>query len=291
MLEHLDDAPHAAARAQEYDRKCLIPLNATTSQHVLVCPNAIDGSPLIYRDLVDRLTPAFSVYSFDARNPLLEHRPFESVRETAEYYLEQLTIARPTGPYRFFGFSSGGLLALEMARQLRARGAQVPLVVLGDTQMEEHRPLELGARLGWLFFAEIFIAKDIANVVGWGPLSGLPFWALTEDEKIEFLSTLRPSSRESLALAREETLRDFEVFKRYLRAYVVHDPIPYEGDVVYLSSGIPRVFVDRWVAKLHAPRCAIVELGLKEHLQLVKPPGVAKTAEFLLNSLGHARHD
>jgi thioesterase domain-containing protein len=94
------------------------------------------------------MTPTFSVYGFDARIPLLEHRPFSSVHETAEYYVEQLTIARPTGPYRFFGFV-GGLLALEMARQLCFRNA-VPLVVLGDAD-GGHRPLKLGARLVALF--------------------------------------------------------------------------------------------------------------------------------------------
>ena len=118
--------PARAPRTRDYDSKCLIPLNAPTSPHVLIVPNAIDGSPLIYRDLVDRLTPAFSVFGFDARNPLLEGRPFLSVRETASYYLEQITIARPKGPYRFFGFSSGGLIALEMARQLCERGEDVP---------------------------------------------------------------------------------------------------------------------------------------------------------------------
>ena len=278
-------ADEAPPRARDYDRKCLVPLNAQTAPHVLICPQAIDGSPLIYRELVDRLTPTFSVYSFDARIPLLEHRPFLTVPDTAAYYVDQILLARPDGPYRFFGFSSGGLIALEMARQLRSRGADVPLVVLGDTQMEEQRPLDLGARLGWLFFGEVFIQKDIGKLIGWGPLSGFPFWQLDDAGRLDFLAGLRASSRESPELARAETARDFEAFSKYLRAYVTHDPAPYEGDAVYLKSAVPQPFVDKWLAKLKLLRGRVLDLGVKEHLQLVKPPGVDKTAEFLLSTV------
>ena len=41
--------------------------------------------------------------------------------------------AQPTGPYLIAGFSSGGVVAYEMAQQLAAAGEQVALLALLDT--------------------------------------------------------------------------------------------------------------------------------------------------------------
>jgi|GEM_PF-6131556 len=51
------------------------------------------------------------------------------------YALEALDTAVPHGPYRLLGWSTGGLLAWEIARLLKARGDEVELVVLVDTVM------------------------------------------------------------------------------------------------------------------------------------------------------------
>lgn len=47
-------------------------------------------------------------------------------------YLEAMRAHRPKGPYVLAGVSFGAVLAFEIARQLRALGEQVPLVILVD---------------------------------------------------------------------------------------------------------------------------------------------------------------
>ncbi len=59
--------------------------------------------------------------------------PPESVEEMAARYVAAVRAAQPAGPHRLAGWSFGGLVALEMARQLRAAGGEVAWLWLFDT--------------------------------------------------------------------------------------------------------------------------------------------------------------
>ena len=55
-----------------------------------------------------------------------------TVEEMAADYLRQIRGVQPQGPYLIGGFSFGGLVAYEMAQQLRQSGQEVGLLVLID---------------------------------------------------------------------------------------------------------------------------------------------------------------
>ena len=55
------------------------------------------------------------------------------IRTTATAYLESVRAHQAEGPYRLLGYSFGGVLAYEMARQLREQGESVALVGILDT--------------------------------------------------------------------------------------------------------------------------------------------------------------
>jgi amino acid adenylation domain-containing protein len=61
---------------------------------------------------------------------------FSTIPQMAAYYVQELRAFRPNGPYCLGGFSSGGLLAYEMAQQLTAAGEQVALLALFDSNIE-----------------------------------------------------------------------------------------------------------------------------------------------------------
>ncbi|MFI0939409.1 amino acid adenylation domain-containing protein [Streptomyces sp. NPDC021020] len=60
----------------------------------------------------------------------------DSVPERARQYVDLIRQVRPDGPYRLGGWSFGGAVAFEMARQLTEAGAAVDTVVLVDAQLE-----------------------------------------------------------------------------------------------------------------------------------------------------------
>ena len=55
------------------------------------------------------------------------------VEDLAQFYIADVKKTYPVGPYMFIGFSFGGLVAFEMARQLQERGDDIRLVGLIDT--------------------------------------------------------------------------------------------------------------------------------------------------------------
>jgi thioesterase domain-containing protein/acyl carrier protein len=75
-----------------------------------------------------------AVYAIQAKGLDGKSEPNRSVAEMARYYVSAIRTVQPSGPYLLGGYSSGGLVALEMASQLAAQGEETALLVLLDTQ-------------------------------------------------------------------------------------------------------------------------------------------------------------
>jgi thioesterase domain-containing protein len=57
---------------------------------------------------------------------------YRRVEDIAAHYLAEIRTVQPTGPYYLGGYSFGGLMAFEMAQQLRRQGQGVALLALLD---------------------------------------------------------------------------------------------------------------------------------------------------------------
>lgn len=87
---------------------------------------------------LSRRFPESPMYAFQQHG--LEQRalPDRSVEATATRHLQVMRLVRPRGPYRLMGHSFGGLVALEMARQLTAAGEEVESLAILDTHLPQH---------------------------------------------------------------------------------------------------------------------------------------------------------
>ncbi len=90
----------------------------------------------IYRRLGRELEPTHRAYglSIDVDGD----RPIELEQLAAEY-VRILERAQPEGPYRLAGFSFGGILAFEVAQQLRKKGREVAHLFLIDALLPAPR--------------------------------------------------------------------------------------------------------------------------------------------------------
>lgn len=108
----------------------------------------------LYKYLAEELGTEFPTYGvyIQAETKLIkpEMSRFTSlpgVEKLAELYLQQIRAIQPVGPYQLLGFSFGGLVAFEIAHQLRAANEEVRLLALLDTYApDSRRPSSL---LGW----------------------------------------------------------------------------------------------------------------------------------------------
>lgn len=91
-----------------------------------------DGETLLYRNLAQHLPHHIGIIGIEpVRRPgiPLAHLSIEAM---AAAYVDAMRALQPQGPYRLAGLCAGGVIAYEMARQLRTAGATVDFVMLLD---------------------------------------------------------------------------------------------------------------------------------------------------------------
>jgi thioesterase domain-containing protein len=93
-----------------------------------------------YRALAKCLGPDQPVYSLSPpRGERVEDFP-GTVEEWSDLVLEQVLSVGYEGPYLLAGWSFGGVIALEVAEKLEARGHSVRLVAMFDTRLPKAHP-------------------------------------------------------------------------------------------------------------------------------------------------------
>ena len=111
----------------------LVSLQPTGSKHPLYCIHAHGGHVLFYYDLahgLDTDQPVFGLQAHGLDDAQLRHT---RVEEMAAHYIEEIRTFQPHGPYLLAGFCLGGLVAYEMAQQLRAQGQPIGFLALLDS--------------------------------------------------------------------------------------------------------------------------------------------------------------
>ena len=77
------------------------------------------------------------VYGLQAKGLNGADEPLNNMEEIAADYISQIIEHNPEGPYAIAGYSFGGYVGIEMARQLRSMGKKVKMLAMFDTNAEE----------------------------------------------------------------------------------------------------------------------------------------------------------
>ncbi|KAB8321061.1 amino acid adenylation domain-containing protein [Tolypothrix campylonemoides VB511288] len=132
--ENITDKQILAASHEEKQDTCLclVPIQPLGSKPPFFCIHPANGHVLCYKALALYLgtdQPFYGLQSqgFDGTQP-----PLTRIEDMAALYIKQIQTIQPTGPYFIGGFSVGGVIAYEMAQQLRRQGQEVGLIVILD---------------------------------------------------------------------------------------------------------------------------------------------------------------
>ncbi|CAM5490575.1 D-alanine--D-alanyl carrier protein ligase [Streptomyces californicus] len=87
----------------------------------------------LLRPFAKHLPPDQPFYAFQAAGADVGTEPVRGPEQLASYYTAAMRLVEPAGPHHLGGWSFGGFVAFEMARQLHAAGESVASVVLLDT--------------------------------------------------------------------------------------------------------------------------------------------------------------
>ncbi len=114
------------------DASSTIVLRGGAARHALFLVHGVGGSAIELRDLARQLGPDLRVYGIQASG-FDGTSPDRTVEAMARRYADEVARLRPSGPILLAGYSSGGLVAFEMARHLAARGRRVGFLGMIDT--------------------------------------------------------------------------------------------------------------------------------------------------------------
>jgi amino acid adenylation domain-containing protein len=111
----------------------VVPMQPAGSHPPFFCVHGVGGNVLNFRELARLMGPDYPFYGMQAQG-LDGKRPcFTSIEEIAGHYIGEMKTVQPRGPYFIGGYSLGGVVAYEMAQQLRDSGEHVGLLALLDT--------------------------------------------------------------------------------------------------------------------------------------------------------------
>jgi len=111
----------------------LVPLKPEGTKPPLYIVHGANHHVLIFNELAQKLDKDQPVYGLQSRGLNGVEEPHDSIDEMAADYISEIVASNPEGPYALAGFSYGGIVAYEMARQLKAQGRKVKILAQFDT--------------------------------------------------------------------------------------------------------------------------------------------------------------
>lgn len=182
----------------------LVALQPKGSKPPFYCVHAIGGNVLTYIDLARHLGPDQPVYGLQAKGLDGREIPHIRIEDMAADYVTEIRKFQPEGPYFLGGASAGGIVAFEIAQQLKARGLEVGLLALFDTRgPRQHKRLSDSVRLRALRLVKR-LDLHLGNFRA----------AEGRKEKLAYLATKSRRLRERVAWFRKrrlETLREISL--------------------------------------------------------------------------------
>ena len=131
---HLASLIAAGGPVRRFDP--VVALRTSGDRPPLFLVHPIGGNVLCYLDLVKHLPADQPVYALQAAGAEPGATPLRTMSDLAASYIAAIRRVRPHGPYNVGGWSFGGYVAVEMARQLAdeelARLILLDTIALGD---------------------------------------------------------------------------------------------------------------------------------------------------------------
>ncbi len=126
---------------------------------------SVTGETYYTRDIIRHLLADQPVYGFQPGAEGEADPDVRTLEVIAARYVEDLCAFQPDGPYCLAGYSFGGMVAYEMARQLASRGKPVELLAILDTgpgrAMEKSAAGRIRATLGFLSNLPWWMREDL----------------------------------------------------------------------------------------------------------------------------------
>jgi amino acid adenylation domain-containing protein len=246
----------------------------------LYCVHPAGGSVSCYAELVKALGPKYPVYALQASGLLKGQKPADTIEDMASAYVSSMQARQPAGPYHLCGWSAGGLIAYEMAQQLREGGHTVGLVALVDS----YAPSALKIPAGLLTDEVVQILSLFGDSL---LLDEYDLRCRAPESRLEYvLSRSKEKNLVPNSYDVEDVRRLLRVFGAIGKAAEFYRPVSYAGKVLVVAAqkNITESVLDPgdpsngWQVLVQSLRSLTLEGG---HFDLLREPLVARVADVL----------
>ncbi|MEV6808436.1 amino acid adenylation domain-containing protein [Streptomyces sp. NPDC051129] len=216
----------------------LVPIRKEGDERPLFFVHPMGGNVLCYIRFASHLPAGRPFYALQAAGVDAGTEPLHGVPEIAASYVARIREVQPEGPYLIGGWSFGGFVAFEMARQLRAQGQEVGrLVLLDTTALNPGRRLRTSddALLSWFFWELLWLRRG-----GDSPEEVIPAELTTLEEKFDFIAQLAVDEGVLPPGATGAVVhRLFQVYEANWRAAFAYRPDVVDQDMVLIHASEP----------------------------------------------------
>lgn len=271
----------ALLRSDHKGWECLVPIQPEGSRVPIFGVHVLGVNGAFFRPLAEHLGPDQPIYG-------LTHAGREdgttTVPEFAKLYADELERFRPAGPFVLAAVSLGSLVAIELARELRARGREVAMIgffdALGPAGMESvgrveraRRHLDALRREGPRYFTDKVVTR-VRNLR-------------------EQVDALRLRAYTRLGLELPDDLRFLQFIEGNMEAAVTYEPRPIDAPVTLFRATEDVFYTDAfrragmgWAPYARGGLDVIDVPG--DHLGMLAEPHVSALAEAMREAIDRA---
>lgn len=132
--------------------KSLVPIKPTGNKTPLYIVHGGGLNVMPFYSIAKHLDPLQPLYGIQAFGLNGIDKPHSTVEAIAAQYVEEILTQNPNGPYALAGYSFGGIIAFEMAKQLKAQGKKIKALIMFDTYAfkSDHKDPALKKTLNWI---------------------------------------------------------------------------------------------------------------------------------------------
>ena len=255
-IEHLEKLLSQESTSPSWS--LLVPMQETGSMPPLYCIHPAGGNLFCYTDLVRHLDGDLPFWGVQAPEHKPGFQPSPPIETLAAEYVQAIRAKQGDQPFFLGGWSMGGVIAFEMARQLEQIGETPPLLVILDAEAPSGQP----AVYTWVVLLGSF-ALNLGlpfdrMLAAWDDLAELPpmkqLQRIAEEAKS---AGLVPAD---LSLAQFRQL--FDSFKTNAQTQRSYTGGAYEGPVALVRAEEPLKYIGKALPdNFHANLEADIEQG------------------------------
>lgn len=216
-------------RATHRPQSPLVAIQPGGSKLPLFLVHPAGGHVFPYLHLARFLGSDQPCYGLQARGLEDGQDPHTRIEDMAASYVQAIRTVQPTGPYLLGGWSMGGVVAFEMAQQLRAQGQIVGLLAMFDGRIPTPDAIFPEQDLEAVSLVERYFG------ISFGPMESLT--ELPEDDQlVVILEQAKSSGLVPAELDAPQARRFMKLLRSDLRATQNYQLHAYDGRIIFFKA-------------------------------------------------------